>query len=234
MSFWAVTVITSLLIAIPVFGSTFAEWLWGGYAVDNPTLNRFFSFHYLLPFIAASFISLHLLFIHSASSDTDTDDFDLVTFYPYFYLKDLIGAFLFILYFIVSVFFYPDESGHCDNYFVADPNTTPLHLSPEWYFLPFYTVLRIFPDKLGGLAILLISLVSAFDPDGEDDDEDEWVYGVVLGSLGTEPLDDLIIALTQFIVCLPLIESFIDEDDDLDLDLDISDYSVWVDDDDDE
>jgi len=157
MSFWGATVITSLASAIPVVGTDVTYWLWGGFSVDNATLNRFFSLHYLLPFIIAGASIVHIAALHQYGSNNPLGSYagmDKVSFYPYFYVKDLIGWVAFAVFFAVFVFFYPNTLGHPDNYIPANPMSTPAHIVPEWYFLPVYAILRSIPNKLGGVAAI--------------------------------------------------------------------------------
>ena len=170
MSFWGATVITNLFSAIPLIGEDIAYWLWGGFSVGNATLNRFFSLHYLLPFVIAGLAILHLLLLHMVNVSSSTplginNSPDKITFYPYFYVKDLVGFLIFLLVFSFFVFFFPNVLGHSDNYIEANALVTPAHIVPEWYFLPFYAILRSIPDKLGGvlamgLAIAVLYLLS--------------------------------------------------------------------------
>ncbi len=159
MSFWGATVITNLVSAIPYLGKHIAEWLWGGYAVGNPTLNRFFSIHYLLPIILVGLMLLHLAFLHNKGSTNPTGNvsYDRIPFHPYFSIKDTFGLIVFLIFFFIFVIHFPNVLGHSDNYIEANPLVTPLHIVPEWYFLPFYAILRACPDKIGGV----ISMVSA-------------------------------------------------------------------------
>ncbi len=162
MSFWGATVITNLASAIPVIGTPIAEWLWGGFSVDNPTLNRFFSLHYLLPFLILGLVILHLTLLHLSGSTNPlglTTLLDKKGFYPYFYIKDLLGFLVFFLIFSIFVHFYPNVLGHSDNYIEANALVTPLHIVPEWYFLPYYAILRSIPDKLGGVLLMGLSLI---------------------------------------------------------------------------
>jgi len=157
MSFWGATVITSLASAIPVVGLDITYWLWGGFSVDNATLNRFFSLHYLLPFIIVGASIVHIAALHQYGSNNPLGTYagvDKVSFYPYFYVKDLIGWVVFIVFFSVFIFFYPNTLGHPDNYIPANPMSTPAHIVPEWYFLPVYAILRSIPNKLGGVAAI--------------------------------------------------------------------------------
>jgi len=162
MSFWAATVITNLASAIPLVGPSIVEWLWGGFSVDNATLNRFFSFHYLLPFVLSGVVGLHLILVHQYGSNNPVgveSKGDKVPFYPYFYVKDLIGLDLLFLFSSFFIFFFPNLLGHPDNYIPANALSTPAHIVPEWYFLPFYAILRAIPDKLGGVICMGASLV---------------------------------------------------------------------------
>jgi ubiquinol-cytochrome c reductase cytochrome b subunit len=154
MSFWGATVITNLFSAIPVVGESIVQWLWGGFSVDNATLNRFFSLHYLLPFAIAGLALVHLVLLHQNGSTNPLgieSNVDKISFYPYFYVKDLLGFVTLMAFFTFFVYFQPNTLGHPDNYIPANPMVTPAHIVPEWYFLPFYAVLRSIPDKLGGV-----------------------------------------------------------------------------------
>ena len=165
MSFWGATVITNLFTAIPFVGQEIVTWLWGGFTVSNPTLNRFFSLHFLLPFLIAGFSLLHLALLHKDGSNNPLgidSSGDKVPFYPYFFVKDLYAFCIFLLFFCFFVFYYPNTLGHPDNYIPADPMATPAHIVPEWYFLPFYAILRSIPDKLGGVAAMGGSLIVLF------------------------------------------------------------------------
>lgn len=162
MSFWGATVITNLASAIPYVGNSIVYWLWGGFSVDNATLNRFFSFHYLLPFIIAALTAVHLIFLHDVKSNNPlgiSGHYDSVPFTPYFTIKDLFAVILFFIFFSFFVFFYPNYLGHSDNYIPANPLVTPAHIVPEWYLLPFYAILRSVPDKLGGVILMLSAIL---------------------------------------------------------------------------
>jgi len=171
MSFWGATVITNLFSAIPGIGNHIVQLLWGGFSVDNPTLNRFFSFHYVLPFAIAGVALLHLILLHQPGSNNPLgipSVYDRLPFYPYFYVKDLFGFMVFVLVFSFFVIYAPNYLGHPDNYIEANPLVTPAHIVPEWYFLPFYAILRAVPDKLGGvvlmgLAIFILALLPVLD-----------------------------------------------------------------------
>jgi len=158
MSFWGATVITNLFSAVPIIGDTLVEWLWGGYSVAAATLQRFFCFHFLLPFILTGFTLLHLNYLHQVGSNNplgvNTDN-DYISFFSYYYVKDLFAFFILIFLLSYFIFFYPNILGHPDNYIEANPMVTPAHIVPEWYFLPFYAILRSIPDKLGGIAAML-------------------------------------------------------------------------------
>ena len=163
MSFRAATVITNSVSAVPKIGSYIVIWLWGGYAVDNATLNRFFSLHYLFPFIILGLVFIHLLFLHENGSNNplgiEFKLIDHVTMYPYYIYKDLFGLLCFFIFFAIFLFFFPNTLGHTDNYIFANPMVTPTHIVPEWYFLPFYAILRSIPDKLFGVIFLLLSII---------------------------------------------------------------------------
>ena len=166
MSFWAATVITNLVSAVPKIGNDIVIWLWGGYAVDNATLNRFYSFHFLLPFIILSLVFIHLIFLHKVGSSNllgiEFHEFDITFMYPYYIIKDLYGVIIFFLFFFIFLFFFPNYLGHTDNYIPANPLVTPTHIVPEWYFLPFYAILRSIPNKLFGVLIMLFSIIIFF------------------------------------------------------------------------
>jgi len=162
MSFWGATVITNLFTAIPIIGESLAFWLWGGFSVDNATLNRFFSLHYLLPFGILGLVLVHLILLHLPGSSNPqgcTNSFDKVPFYPYLYVKDLFGLLLLFIVFSYFVFFNPNVLGHPDNYIEANAMVTPAHIVPEWYFLPFYAILRSIPNKLGGVLCMVAAIV---------------------------------------------------------------------------
>ncbi|OED35945.1 hypothetical protein AB834_03585 [PVC group bacterium (ex Bugula neritina AB1)] len=157
MSFWGATVITNLISAIPLVGDSIVLWVWGGFSVDNPTLNRFFSLHYLFPFLIVGFVFLHLacLHLHGSNNPIGLNTYNnSIPFYPYFFIKDSLGIFILLIVFSFFLFFYPNILGHPDNYIPANPIVTPAHIVPEWYFLPFYAILRSIPHKLGGVIIM--------------------------------------------------------------------------------
>jgi len=163
MSFWGATVITNLFSAIPVVGGSIVEWLWGGFSVDNATLNRFFSLHYLLPFVIVALVIAHLAVLHDEGSNNPISvdkTVDTVSFYPYFYVKDLFFFFFFLSLFLFFITFHPNVLGHSDNYIPANALVTPAHIVPEWYFLPFYAVLRSIPDKLLGVIAMFLAIVA--------------------------------------------------------------------------
>lgn len=165
MSFWGATVITNLFSAIPLIGKDIVDWLWGGFAVDNPTLNRFFSLHFTLPFIIVGAVLIHLTLLHEVGSNNPlgyTLKIENISFYPYFYVKDLFGLMVLFLIFFTFIFYYPNSLGHPDNYIEANPMKTPLHIVPEWYFLPFYAILRSIPNKIGGVIAMFGSLLVMF------------------------------------------------------------------------
>nr|YP_009861082.1 cytochrome b [Jaagichlorella hainangensis]QKJ84938.1 cytochrome b [Jaagichlorella hainangensis] len=165
MSFWGATVITSLASAIPVIGDSIVYWLWGGFSVDNATLNRFYSLHYLLPFLIAGTSIVHIAALHQYGSNNPLGTnsiIDKISFYPYFYVKDLVGWVVFALFFSFFVFFAPNYLGHPDNYIPANPMSTPSHIVPEWYFLWVYAILRSIPNKLGGVAVIALVFICLF------------------------------------------------------------------------
>lgn len=154
MSLWGAVVITNLISAIPLVGDSIVQWVWGGFSVDNPTLNRFFSLHFTLPFIIAALAVVHLALLHVDGSNnplgTDSRT-HRIPFYPYFQVKDLFGTVILLTILSFFVFFYPNTLGHPDNQIMANPIVTPAHIQPEFYFLPFQAILRSVPHKLGGV-----------------------------------------------------------------------------------
>jgi quinol-cytochrome oxidoreductase complex cytochrome b subunit len=171
MSFWGATVITNLFSAIPFVGDAITTWLWGGYSVDNPTLNRFFSLHYLLPFMIAAVVVLHVWALHVVGQNNPTGvevkdvARDTVPFTPHATMKDAFGMVVFLIFFAWFVFYNPNYLGHADNYIEANPMVTPAHIVPEWYYLPFYAILRSIPDKLGGVIAMFGAIaIMAFLP----------------------------------------------------------------------
>jgi len=162
MSFWGATVITNLFSAVPIYGPLIVEWLWGGFSVDQATLNRFYSLHYLLPFLIAGVTLLHLCLLHKYGSNNPlgiNTDVISIPFYPYFYVKDFFSFWIFLFGYLTLVFFVPNMLGHPDNYIPANPMVTPAHIVPEWYFLPFYAILRSIPNKLGGVLAMFGAIV---------------------------------------------------------------------------
>jgi ubiquinol-cytochrome c reductase cytochrome b subunit len=162
MSLWGATVITNLLSAIPVFGQDLVELIWGGFSVSNATLNRFFSLHFLLPFLLAALVVAHLIALHIHGSNNPngiTSNTDRLAFHPYFIFKDLVTIFLFLLVLSIIVFYYPNLLGHSDNYIPANPMQTPPSIVPEWYLLPYYAILRSIPNKLLGVLAMFGSLL---------------------------------------------------------------------------
>jgi quinol-cytochrome oxidoreductase complex cytochrome b subunit len=162
MSFWGATVITNLFSAFPLVGSKIVTLLWGGFAVDNATLNRFFSLHYLLPFAIAGAVLVHLAALHQDGSNNPlgiTSVSDKISFFPYFFIKDTLSFIAFIMFFSFFVYYSPNTLGHPDNYIEANPMVTPEHIVPEWYFLPSYAILRSIPNKLIGVIALFASLL---------------------------------------------------------------------------
>ena len=167
MSFWGATVITNIFSAVPVVGTTIVEWLWGGFSVDNALLNRFFALHYLFPFLIVAVVILHIVALHTHGSNNPLGidkkgPQDSIPFHPYYTIKDLFGLSFVLTIFALVVFYAPDYLGHPDNYIPANPLKTPAHIVPEWYFLPFYAILRAIPDKLGGVIAMISSILILF------------------------------------------------------------------------
>jgi quinol-cytochrome oxidoreductase complex cytochrome b subunit len=232
MSFWGATVITNLFSAIPLLGTSIVEWLWGGFSVSNATLNRFFSLHYLMPFLIVGFVIIHLSLLHSEGSNNPlgiNKNADFISFYPYFYVKDLFSLLLLLFLFIYLVTFYPNILGHADNYIPANPLSTPAHIVPEWYFLPFYAILRSIPDKLGGVsamigAILILFLLPIINTSKIRSSKFRPIFGIaywflfidfiILGWIGQKPVESTYIEIGMgatalyfsfFLILLPLI-----------------------------
>jgi len=165
MSFWGATVITNLFSAIPLVGEGIVTWLWGGYSVDNPTLTRFFTLHYLIPFLILGLVVLHIWALHVPGNnnpvgiDIKKPSKDTVPFHPYIVIKDGFALLMFMIVFAFFVFYTPNILGHADNYIEADPLVTPAHIVPEWYLLPFYAILRSVPDKLLGVVAMLSAIL---------------------------------------------------------------------------
>jgi len=235
MSFWGATVITSLASAIPVVGDQITQWLWGGFAVENATLNRFYSLHYLFPFLIAGASVVHIAALHQYGSNNPLGTYagvDKIAFYPYFYVKDLVGWIVFALFFSIFIFFLPNALGHPDNYIPANPMATPPHIVPEWYFLPVYAILRSIPNKLGGVLAILFVFVclfalpflstspirsSSFRPIHR---KFFWLFAadcLLLGWIGMQPVEEPYIFIGQiatiffffyFVVVLPVLGRF--------------------------
>nr|SPP23392.1 cytochrome b [Archon apollinus] len=162
MSFWGATVITNLLSAIPYLGTMLVNWIWGGFAVDNATLTRFYSFHFLFPFIILMLTMIHLLFLHQTGSNNPlgiNSNLDKIPFHPFFTFKDLIGFIIMLFFLILLTLKNPYLLGDPDNFIPANPLVTPIHIQPEWYFLFAYAILRSIPNKLGGVIALIMSIL---------------------------------------------------------------------------
>jgi len=165
ISFWGATVITNLFSAIPYIGKILVEWIWGGFAVDNATLNRFFAFHFILPFILAVVVILHILFLHQTGSNNPLGiecNSDRVPFHIYYSVKDILGYVIAIFLFIIIILFAPNLITDPENFLLANPLVTPVHIAPEWYFLWVYAILRSIPNKLGGVIALFAALLILF------------------------------------------------------------------------
>ena len=237
MSFWGATVITNLFSAIPIVGDWVVSLLWGGYSVGNPTLNRFFALHYLLPFMIAGVVVLHIWALHVVGQNNPTgvpikSGKDAIPFTPYATIKDMFATIVFVMFFAWWVFFVPNYLGHADNYVPANPAVTPAHIVPEWYFLPFYAILRAIPDKLGGViamvgAIVMLALVPWLDTSRVRSANYRPLYRqffivfcivcVVLGWLGSKPPEGGYVIASRvctalyflhFLVVLPLLGLF--------------------------
>ncbi len=164
MSFWGATVITNLFSAVPLVGQHIVTWLWGGFSVDNPTLNRFYALHFLLPFVIFGLVFIHVWALHTVKSNNPLgidikSPQDTIPFHPYFTIKDLFGISVFLMVYLAFVFFSPNFFGEPDNYIQANPMVTPSHIVPEWYYLPFYAILRSVPDKLGGVIMMFGAII---------------------------------------------------------------------------
>ncbi len=237
MSFWGATVITNLFSAIPLVGESITTWLWGGYAVDNPTLTRFFSLHYLFPFLILGLVILHIWALHVPGNNNpigieiQKPSKDTVPFHPYITIKDLFALLIFLIIFCGFVFFSPNILGHPDNYIPANPMMTPSHIVPEWYLLPFYAILRSVPDKLGGVILLFASLFILIGLPWLDRSKVKsaifrpiykWTFWLlildvlVLGYMGAMPAEGIYLLIARvatayyflhFLVILPLLSS---------------------------
>jgi ubiquinol-cytochrome c reductase cytochrome b/c1 subunit len=234
MSFWGAKVITNLFSAIPFFGEEITTWLWGGYSVDNPTLNRFFSLHYLLPFVLAAVVGLHIWALHVPGNSNPTgvsvkSGQDTVPFHPYYTMKDAFAIMVFLLVMGAFVFYGPNYLGHAINYQEANPLQTPSHIVPEWYYLPFYAILRAIPSKLGGVVAMFGSILILFVLPWLDTSRVRsgtyrpifkqffWVFVIVcigLGYLGSKPPEGAYVVWARiltayyfihFLVILPLV-----------------------------
>ena len=234
MSFWAATVITNLFTAIPFVGNSIAMWLWGGFAVDSPTLTRFFSLHYLLPFVIVGVVVLHVWAVHVVGQNNPLGidvkkSEDTVPFTPYATMMDLFGTVIFLILFAWIAFFIPNYLGSPDNYVQANPLQTPAHIEPDWYLLPFYAILRSIPNKLLGVIALFSSIaILAFLPWLDTSRVRSavfrplyrqffWIFVVVvvaLGYLGSQPPEGIYVTIAQilsfyyfahFLIILPLL-----------------------------
>ena len=217
MSFWGATVITNLFSAIPLIGDNITQWLWGGYSVDNPTLSRFYTLHFLLPFLIVGVVVLHIVALHTHGSNNPLGidkkgPQDSIPFHPFYTIKDLFGLSFALTIFFAVVFFAPDFLGHPDNYIPADPLKTPAHIVPEWYFLPFYAILRAIPDKLGGVIAMFSAIFVLFLLPWLDTSKVRsatfrpiykilfWIFlidTVVLGWVGSKPAEGIYIIIRR-------------------------------------
>nr|YP_010586080.1 cytochrome b [Brachycentrus kozlovi]UZZ43816.1 cytochrome b [Brachycentrus kozlovi] len=166
MSFWGATVITNLLSAFPYIGTDLVQWIWGGFSVNNATLNRFFMFHFIMPFVILMFSLIHLMFLHQTGSSNPlsiNNNIDKIPFHPYFSFKDMMGFFIFSIIILILCMKSPFLLGDPDNFIPANPMVTPIHIQPEWYFLFAYAILRSIPNKLGGVIALIMSILILFN-----------------------------------------------------------------------
>lgn len=167
MRFWGATVITNLFSAIPYIGKSLVEWIWGGFAVDNATLNRFFAFHFLLPFVIIAITVIHIIFLHETGSNNPigvNSDSDRISFHVYYSIKDSLGYVIALLLLSCIVLFEPNLFTDPENFLPANPLVTPIHIKPEWYFLWIYAILRSIPNKLGGVVALFSAIIVLFIP----------------------------------------------------------------------
>ena len=237
MSFWGATVITNLFSAIPGIGESIVTWLWGGFGVDNPTLNRFFALHYLLPFLLVGVVLLHMTALHQHGSGNPLGidkkgPQDSIPFHPFYTIKDLFGLGVFAIAWAFFVFFAPNFFGEVDNYIPANPLVTPPHIVPEWYFLPFYAILRSVPDKLGGVvamfgAILVLFILPWLDKSPVRSAKFRPLFKIsfwlllinclVLGWIGGKPAEGIYITIGRlatvyyfihFLIIIPLLARF--------------------------
>lgn len=163
--FWGATVITNLFSAIPYIGKSLVEWIWGGFAVDNATLNRFFALHFILPFVLIALVVIHFLFLHQTGSNNPLGinrDSDRVPFHKYYSIKDFLGYTITLIIFLIILIFWPNIFTDPENYLIANPLVTPIHIQPEWYFLWVYAILRSIPNKLGGVVAIALALCILF------------------------------------------------------------------------
>nr|YP_009695346.1 cytochrome b [Lamprigera yunnana]QEJ81511.1 cytochrome b [Lamprigera yunnana] len=165
MSFWGATVITNLLSTIPYIGNEIVQWLWGSYTVSNPTLNRFFTLHFITPFMIIAMVMIHLMFLHESGSNNPlgtNSNMNKIPFYPYFVIKDLMSLMITFSFFSIIILFKPYILSNPDNFIPANSMVTPIHIEPEWYFLYSYAILRSIPNKLGGVIALFMSITILF------------------------------------------------------------------------
>ncbi len=234
MSFWGAKVITNLFSAIPFVGDSVTTWLWGGYSVDNPTLNRFFSLHYLLPFVLAGVVILHIWALHVVGNNNPAGvdvkgPGDTVPFHPYYTIKDSFVIVVFFMFYALFVFYGPNYLGDAVNYVPANPLSTPSHIKPEWYYLPFYAILRSIPDKLFGVIAMFSSILILFFLPWLDTSRvrsgryrpifklEFWIFAVVcvaLGFIGSKPPEPVYVFWSRiltfyyfahFIIILPVL-----------------------------
>ncbi|MCP5405313.1 MAG: cytochrome b N-terminal domain-containing protein [Pseudomonadaceae bacterium] len=218
MSYWGATVITNLLSVIPFVGDEVVVWIWGGYSVGDPTLTRFYALHFLLPFVIVGIVILHIWALHEHKSNNPTgldlqDEKDFIPFHPYYTVKDIFGLGVYLIAFALMVFYAPDYLGHTDNYIPANPLVTPAHIVPEWYFLPFYAILRAIPIKELGVVAMFGSILILFVLPWLDSSRVRsaryrplyrslyWVFllnFLVLGWVGSKPPEGIYVLIARF------------------------------------
>nr|YP_010222496.1 cytochrome b [Aethus nigritus]UCC45907.1 cytochrome b [Aethus nigritus] len=220
MSLWGATVITNLLSAIPYLGLTLVKWLWGGFSVDNATLTRFFTLHFLLPFIISALVMIHLMFLHQTGSNNPlglNSNLDKSPFHPYFSIKDLMSAMITLFLFSLLILLEPRLLGDPENFIPANPLVTPVHIQPEWYFLFAYAILRSIPNKLGGVIAMVMSIIVIMLPMITNNNKFQgmtfypinkllfWTFTVMLILLtwiGARPAEEPFILTGQMMTCM--------------------------------
>lgn len=223
MSYWAATVISTLVSVVPFVGDNLLLYLWGGISIEQPTLSRIYTMHFLLPFVILALVLSHLFFLHENGSNNPLGlihEVDRVAIHPYYTIKDIFGVVFSLLIFLFFVFYIPNYTMHSDNYIIANPDVTPSHIVPEWYFLPFYGILRTVPNKLGGVLLVVIALLlivflpntgglvvksGAFRPGFQPTFFLFLLTCILLGYFGGKPMEQPYIFFGQLCVCYYLL-----------------------------